>query len=292
MRKLRGLIGGVAAVVVVAAGLVAVFGRGLFGSVGTNSGADSPVLAERPSAAPPTMPPATGGPSRGRAAMEEAARQGKYLFAFFWKSDDEPTKAMRRVFDEAMKDLADRADAVAVRVDDPSERPLVTKFGLDRAPMPLVLAIAPNGAVMGGFPRSFTSTELQSAFGSPSAERCMKALQDGKLVFLCVQNASTRSNTEAMQGVRQFQADPRYQTATEVIVLDPADSREAPFLGDLEIDPKTAVAVTALVAPPGVIIAQVEGATDKQALVEALQKAASSPCAGGACGPGGCGPRN
>lgn len=288
---MRGLIGGVAVATVLAATLWAVLGRGLFGSVGRSALAP-PALPESPSAPPAGERPAPAGPSRGMAAMEEAAAGGKYLFGFFWKSDDEPTRALRQVFEEAMKDLSDQANAVAVRVDDPSERPLVAKFGLDRAPLPIVLAIAPNGAVMGAFPRPFSSKDLQAAFGSPCAERCMKALQEGRLVFLCVQNASTRASAEALRGVRQFQSDARYQTATEVILLDPADSREAPFLADLEIDPKTAVAVTAFLAPPGLIIAQFEGATDKEALVAALQKAASSPCAGGACGPGGCGPRN
>lgn len=287
---MRRLIGGVAAALVLAGSLLALFGRGLFGSVESNV-ADRPVHRERPLEAPASRPATHEGTGRGMAALDEAARRGKYLFAFFWKDDDQPTQAMRQVFDETMKELADRADTVVVRVDDPAERPLVAKFGLDRAPMPLVLAVAPNGAVMGGFPREVTAKELREAFGSPCAEQCMKALQDGKLVFLCVQNASTRSHSEALAGVRQFQSDARYQSATEVVLLDPADSREAPFLKDLQIDPKTSVAVTAFLAPPGVIIAQFEGATDKEALVAALQRAASNPCGGGACGPGGCGPR-
>ena len=85
-------------------------------------------------------------------AMRRAAEAGRYLFAFFWKTDDDATVAMRRVFDSATADFANRADCVAVRITEPEQKEVVEEFGLDRAPMPLVLAFAPNGAVTGGFP--------------------------------------------------------------------------------------------------------------------------------------------
>ena len=60
--------------------------------------------------------------------------------------------------------------------------------------MPLVLAVAPNGAVTGGFPTTFEKQQLVDAIATPSTQKCLKALQDGKLVFLCVQNGETKSN--------------------------------------------------------------------------------------------------
>ena len=102
-----------------------------------------------------------------------------------------------------------------------------------------------NGAVMGGCPNQVTEEALLNAFGTPSTEKCMKSLQDGKLVFLCVQNAATKFNAEALQGVQDFKAESQYSGVTEIVKLDPTDSAEASFLGDLKIDPKTKVAVTA-----------------------------------------------
>ena len=197
---------------------------------------------------------------------------------------------MRKVFEAAMQNMPDKAEWVAVNTTDASERKIVDKFGVDRAPMPLVLALAPNGAVTGGFPTKFEEEELLEAFVSPCMEQCMKSLQDNKLVFLCVQNATTESSTVAMQGVRDFKADPRFAEATEIVTLDPGDAEEAEFLADLKIDPKTPQAVTAFLAPPGVALALFEGPTDKDELVATLQKAGSS-CGPGGCGPNGCGPR-
>jgi hypothetical protein len=223
----------------------------------------------------------TGG---GMAAMEKAAEARKYLFALFRKEEDSQTSAMRAVLGEVLEEVADKANSVEVNVTASSEKAIVDKFGLDRAPMPLILAIAPNGAITGGFPTKVEKQKLLDAFASPGTEKCMKQLQDNRLVFLCVQNGETKSNDDAMKGVREFQADARFAQATEIVLLDPTDAAEASFLKDLQVDPRTETAVTVFLAPPGAPIAMYEGATSKDELVATLEKASS------ACGPGGCGP--
>lgn len=230
------------------------------------------------------------GKGKGMEALRQASQSSKYLFAFFFKTEDEQTLAMRKVFDKAMEKASDRAQAVVINATDASEKSIVAKFDLVRAPMPLVLAIAPNGAITGGFPTKFEEQQLLDAFATPSTERVMKSLQDGKLVFVCVQNDKTKSNEAAMQGVRDFKADVRFASATEIVSLDPADKKEAKFLTDLKVAPDTAEATTVFVVPPGQAITKIEGATSKDALVEVLSKANTS-CGPGGCGPGGCGPK-
>ena len=227
----------------------------------------------------------------GMIAMAEAGKAQKYLFAMFWKNDDEPTVVMRRTLDTILEQVSTRANGVVVKITDPAERPIVEKFDLDRAPMPLILVVASNGAITGGFPSKVEEKDLLNAFVTPSTEKCMRALQQNKLVLVCVQNASTKFNDAAMQGVREFQSDSRYSQVTEVVLLNPADDNEASFLGDLKINPKTTEAVTAFMAPPGAVIAEFTGATKKEDLISALEKASSGCCPGGKCGPGGCGPQ-
>jgi hypothetical protein len=224
-----------------------------------------------------SLPPTLEGWAQGLAALSRATADNKYLFAFFWSSDTEQTAAMRKVFAAATAKVADRALTVSIRVTDPAESGIVKKYDLDRAPMPLVLAIAPNGAVTAGFPTKCEEQELLSAFATPGTEKCMKALQDGKLVLLCVQNESTTSNQEALQGVQDFKADERYASATEIVVLDPRDTAEASFLDNLQVDRQTTAAVTALLMPPSSVIAKYQGATTKEQLITALQKATTGP---------------
>lgn len=225
----------------------------------------------------------------GMAAIRQAAEAGKYLFIFFSKTEDAQTLAMRKVFDAAVQKAADRANGLMVDITDAAEQAIVDKFDLERAPMPLVLVLAPNGAVTGGFPSKFEQEQLLDAFASPATENCMKSLQDGKLVLLCIQNATTKSNDAAMKGINDFKADERFGHATTVITLDPTDQKEAAFLADLQVAPQTTEATTVFLAPPGRAIAKYEGATEKQALVDALSKA-NTGCGPGGCGPGGCGP--
>lgn len=226
----------------------------------------------------------------GMAAIAAAAQANRYLFMLFWKSDDETTRSMRGTLESVVKQVSAKAASVSISIDEPSEHPVVEKFDLERAPMPLILALAPNGAITAGFPTKVEQQALLQAFATPCTERCMKAVQAGKLVLLCVQNAATKLNDDALRGVRDFQADARYGHATEIFMLDPADNAEAEFLSDLKIDLHTPQAVTVFLAPPGAPVAKFDGATTKDQLIDALQKA-STGCGPGGCGPGGCGPK-
>lgn len=232
----------------------------------------------------------SGEVGKSMAAIKQASEAGKYLFVFFSKADDDQTAAMRAVFDKAVEKIADRAQSIAVNVSDVSEKAIVDKYDLSRAPMPLVLAIAPNGAITGGFPTKFDEQQLLNAFATPGTEKVMKSLQDGKLVFVCVQNSKTTSNDAALQGVRDFKADVRYASATEVVTLDPSDKKEARFLTDLQVPTETKEAVTVFVVPPGQAIAKIGGPTNKDALIDVLSKA-NTGCGPGGCGPGGCAPK-
>jgi len=224
---------------------------------------------------------------KGLAAMDAAAREGKYLFVFFWKVNDEQSRNMYGVFQSAMKKWTESTNSIAVQTTDPGEKPLVDKFGVSRAPMPLVVAVAPNGAITKGLPIDFTEEQLREAFVSPCTARCMKALQDRKLVLLCVQNEKTQFGQAALQGVQGFKTDARFAAATEVVMIDPGDSAETSFLQAVQVDPHTSTAVTVLLAPPGQPVAKFAGAVTKDQIVAKVQ---AGPCAGGKCGPGGCCP--
>lgn len=224
---------------------------------------------------PPAVPVRAAAPlSLAATAIHEAAQANKFIFVFFYRAEDEATRAARTTFDAAMENLADRANSVTVNITDPQERALVAKYQLTRSPMPLVLAMAPTGAVTRSFPARFTEAQLQTAFVSPGMQKCLKVLQDRKMAFLCVQNGTTQHNAEAMQGVRDFVADPQYAQTTEIITIDPADSGEEALLKQFKVDPLTEEAVTVFLAPPGMKVATYTGETKKDVLVAAAKTAA------------------
>ena len=231
--------------------------------------------------------PATPPLSRGMAAIDSAARSGKHLFIYFWKANDKQNQSTYGVFKNAMDKWTDSTDSIAVQITDPNERPIVDKYGVSRAPMPLVLALAPNGAVTKAFPLTFDEKKLLEGFASPCTAQCLKALQEQKLVLLCVQNEKTQLAREAMSASMTFKADPRFAKATEIVVVNPEDRAEQSLLKDLKVNPRSLQAVTVVLAPPGQPVASFVGAVTKEQIVA---KISAGPCADGKCGPGGCCP--
>lgn len=225
-----------------------------------------------------------------KSLLVQASQSGKYVFLFVWKQDDETTRRMRAVFDSALAKVAERAVGADVLLTAVNQREFVEEYDLARAPLPLALAFAPNGAITGGFPTQFTEEDLLGAFATPATEKSMKQLQDGKLVLLCVQNEASMQREAALAGVEEFTRDPRFSSASEIVMLDPADTAEASFLRDLQIT-STSTAVTVLLAPPGSPVAMFEGAISKDQLVESVEKAGKGCCPGGQCGPNGCNPK-
>ena len=227
---------------------------------------------------------ATPAGGKGAAAMQQAASANKYLFAFFYEKDDDATRAARKTFDEGVKKITPAAESVAVDRTAAGEIALAAKYGLAQAPMPLVLAIAPNGAVTGGIRGGdLNEQRLQDAVASPGLQRCLKALQDRKLVFVCLQNGQTKENDAAMKGVNEFKADAQLGESTVVVKVDPSDPKEAKLLLQLKADPKAQTASTAMLAPPGMMVTKLDGPTSKDALKAALQKATASCAPGSGC---------
>lgn len=231
----------------------------------TATGAKSPGIPETS---------ASQDPSAGQSAMQRAAEAHKYIFLFFYHAEDGQTQAARKVFDAAMVKLTDRAISTTVRITDPQEKALVNKYGLDRAPMPLLLAVAPNGAVTRSFPVQFTEAQLDTAFVSSGMQKCLKALQDRKMAFICVQSSTTRRNAEAMKGVKEFVANAQYAKTTEIIIVDPTDAAEESLLKQFKVDPKTNEAVTVFLAPPGTTVGTYKGETKQDVLIAAAKTAA------------------
>jgi hypothetical protein len=234
---------------------------------------------------------AAAGPAQ--AAIERAAAANKYTFLFFWKEQNPQTDAVWNELQPAIGRLADTAECVSVQTTSPTEKAVVDRYGVSRAPMPLILAIAPNGAITKAFPGKFEERELASAFVSPCTQRCLKALQDRRLVFLCVRDWPPEARTVAIpQGISDFKADSRFAQATEIVLLNVRDQRESGLLRELQIDSRAAAPVTVFLAPPGTTIGKFGETVTKIELAAKLAAAQSGPCAGGKCGPNGCGPKN
>ncbi len=80
-------------------------------------------------------------------ALADAAAEQKYTFLLFFKDDGPATQAMAQTVKRGVESRSDRATVAFVDVANPAEKALVDRFGVSRAPMPLTVAVAPNGAI-------------------------------------------------------------------------------------------------------------------------------------------------
>ncbi|MBI5059932.1 hypothetical protein HZB60_09180 [candidate division KSB1 bacterium] len=227
-------------------------------------------------------------------AVEQAGSADKYVYAVFYRDDNDQLTRARGLVESARKQVTRKSAEVEINVADPAEQDIVNKYGASRAQMPLILVLAPNGAIMGGYPAMQLTDEtmLVECVGCKASEQAMKALQSKNMVAFCMQNKQTADNAGAMRGVEEFLKDAKYGQSTAVVMADPSDPATAKFATKLGLDPQSPVAVTALLAPPGTVIGVFQGATPKDKIVAAVQ-AAAAPKAGGCCPPGSgksCGP--
>lgn len=240
-------------------------------------------LAQRAGSVPPQP--------TGAEAMRNAAEANETLFLFCWKEDDANTKRMYQTLQAGLKELGAGVTSASTNVADPRQEETVKKFGLDRAPMPLVLAIAPNGAITGGWPIQMSKEQMREAIVSETEMQALKALQSRKLVLLCLYHPNGENRLPEFHGARDFKSASPYGPATEMVMANIEEDGTAPFLKRLRIEPSKTPDSCLLLAPPGNLVAQFASTATKDEIMAKLKAAQSNPCAGGQCGPGGCGPK-
>ena len=158
------------------------------------------------------------------------------------------------------------------------------------APLPLIAAVAPNGAVTKAWPLKATPDQLAEGLVSSGTAACLKAMQEQKLSLVCVYHSASSQRDAVLQAAAGLEADERFGAATKVIEIDPMDDREHAFLGRLKVSPETHDAVAVLVSPAGQPLGTFTGAVTTSQIVARIEAAQQSCCPDGKCGPGGCCP--
>ena len=207
-------------------------------------------------------------------AIAAAADENKPIFVMFYKEQDPAKEAMLSVLKANSAVKKQQAAWTTVQVTDPTQRRVAEKFKVTRAPMPSLVAVYPNGAVTGVFPKKVTQAELSTCIVSPKTVECLKSLQDNRLVLICVQTAPDQP---LPLGVQDFQADPHFAKRTHIITVAADDPSEERFLTGMELNPATIDApVTVFLAPPGAHVGTFAETASKGELAEGL--AAAGKC--------------
>ena len=224
---------------------------------------------------------AFGGMSRHAAAQSPAGvrvataspavdKAPKFKFILFWKEDNAATQGMTAALKSVLATRAQAAEWTSVNIRDPANSEVVERYHVERAPMPMVLCVAPNGAVTGGM-RQVTEENIARVLVTPAMTDANKALQDKKIVLIHVMRNARQS---LPAGAAEFVADPTFNTRTatvNVVVGDPVESR---FVNEMEIKAvDVADSIVVVLAPPGVLVGKFPAATTGSQIAAALHAA-------------------
>jgi len=202
--------------------------------------------------------------------LSEASTEQKYTFLVFHRDNGPATQAMLQTVSRSVQARSDYATLAIVDVKSPANKTLVDRYDVGRAPMPLTLAVAPNGAITSLVPKKISSEQIEKAFVTPVAAFCMKSMQEGKFVFVCVQSAA---KPVVPAGVKVFNDDAEFKGRAVIALIESSDPAEAEFLEQLEIEPDSKNSTTVFLAPPGVLVGKFGTGATKDQFAAALHKA-------------------
>jgi hypothetical protein len=220
-------------------------------------------------------------------AIENANKSGLIVFLVITDPGNENTQKAMDIANQAHARYA-KSEVIQMNRSDVANKDLVAKYGVANAPLPLILVIASNGVVTGGFPSyQATADVLVKAVPSPVKADVMKALSNGKSVFLVVSRKDMKEKNEVMNTCQQ--ACIEMQNNTKLIALDLDDQMEKAFIAEMKIDPAITSPQTFVINSKGQITGTFNEDVNSTTLVATAKKL---PAAKGCCPSGsgaGCG---
>ncbi|HWL07860.1 MAG TPA: hypothetical protein VNQ76_05630 [Planctomicrobium sp.] len=211
------------------------------------------------------------GTSGLQTTLEQSAQGGKFTFVVFSRDQGEATQRFYQQNQEGLASYGDKVAITSAHVDGPADRALVEKLGIARAPMPMTVVIAPNGAVTGLFPRSINAEQIAASIVPPTMMRCMKELQEQKLVFVCL---TRTESVDVPEGVKQVQQLPQFQGRISLVGMRLDDPAEARFYEQMKVSaPQIQGPYAVLIAPPGVLIGHYNNHSSADQIAAAIHKA-------------------
>lgn len=203
--------------------------------------------------------------------LDQAASQQKYAAILFYRDDSQAARAVAQTVKAELAKRQEQAVLTFVQITNPAEQAVVKRFDVARAPMPLTMVVAPNGAITGVLTsQQVTPESLEACFVTPTMMRAMKSLQEGKLVLVCVQGSPKPVVPAA---VKNFQSDPHYKDRLATVSFQTNDPAEGRFLQQMQIDPRVPTTTTVLLAPPGMLIGKFGVTSTSDDIAAALAKA-------------------
>lgn len=219
--------------------------------------------------------------------LETANKNGNTVFLVV---TDPNVTGTDKALEMANKAKASVTKSIVVQMNrsDAANTELVTKYRLAGAPLPLILVIASNGLVAGGYTLTQATPELLvKAVPSPKKSEVLKSLSDGKSVFIVVTGKSMAEKTTIINTCQQACIEMENNAKMIEISLD--DAKENQFLTELKVNMTVTEPTTYVINSKGQLTGTFTDDVNTTTLVASAKKVAASGCcppgSGKSCGP-------
>ena len=185
-----------------------------------------------------------------------------------------------------------KSEVIAMDKSDKANGALVSKYGFGGAPMPMILVIASNGVVAGGYSlQQSTPENLVGLIPTAKQAQALLAFSEGKTAYIVLYKKSMKDKAAAVAECNKAVAGIGGKGVVVEVDLD--DKSEAEFLDLLKPEMAAKETQGLVFNGKGQFNDEFKAPVQSATLVTSSRKVAKSGCAPGACGSGtsGCGPK-
>ncbi|MCX6250913.1 MAG: hypothetical protein NTX61_09180 [Bacteroidetes bacterium] len=221
------------------------------------------------------------------AEIEKATKSGKAVFLVAYNATGADADKAFTIANDAKKGLKASSVVIKMNTSDAANSALVTKYRLTGAPLPLILVLDKNGTTAGGLVlKDATDEKVIELIPSPKTSELIKALADGKSVYVVVYNESMTSKKSIMDNCAVACNKMDNKSVTVMVALD--DKKETKLLQTLKCDLTAKEPVTYVINKAGQVAGTYTGLTDVNTLVSTAKKAPAGGCCPGGASKSGC----
>lgn len=221
------------------------------------------------------------------AEIEKANKSCKPVFLVAYNASGADADNAISIANTAKKNLKGSSVVIKMNTSYAANSVLVSKYRLAGAPMPLILVLDKNGTTAGGLAlKDATAEKLVEMIPSPKLSELIKALAEGKSVYIVVYKESMTSKKNIADNCAVACCKMDNTCVTVMVGLD--DKKEAKLLQSLKCDLNAKEPVTYVINKAGQVVGTYNGLTDVNTLVSSAKKAPAGGCCPGGSNAGGC----
>jgi hypothetical protein len=214
-------------------------------------------------------------PNTGQPSASEGSASAKqsipFTYILFWKQNDQATQQFAETIRKGVARRPAEVNWKSINVSDQANKAIVAQYGVSRAPMPLAICVADNGAITSVFTRRPNDTALDRAICTPAMVTVTKGLQDKKIVVVHVK---ATKDAPLPYGAFEFTSDPDFKDRAMVVDVVATDAKEGRFLTDMEFKAASIRDSSVVVmAPPAMLVGKFASTATKDEIITKLHAA-------------------